>query len=117
MKIVTFFLTNPWAVIALLVAAAYGWMKWQGYQIADLKLEKAQLESTVKVERQHHTKVVAAFEDKGVKEHDRESFKTDARASIASAGKAGAVSPSPVLADAYGRVYARYSARTAKDTR
>lgn len=114
-KIIGFFLTNPWAVLALIGLLGYGWMKWQGYEIADLRLDKAKLESTVKVEREHHTKVVAAFTDKGAKDHDRQIFEREASAAVAGAG--GNDMPSIAMRDAYQRVFTRYHARTAENPR
>lgn len=94
-----FFWRNPYAAIALLVAAGYGFMKWQGYRIEGLRLEKVQLEQTLKLERNHNEKVVKAFDDKGVKDAERNEFKRKAAASVAG-------NPDPVRA-AYFSVYER----------
>lgn len=104
-----FFWRNPYAAIALILAVGWGALKWQGYQIDGLKLENDRLSVIVKTERAHTGKVVTAFEDKGVKDANRETFKRKAAVDAK-----GSTDP---LRSAYGSVYERAKSRTPETAR
>lgn len=104
MPVLLFFWRNPWAAMALAAAALWAFIQWQDYRIDTLKAENKRVTGQAKADAIVHKKVVNAFEDKEKVDHGREKFRREAAEEIGK-GRATDAPPTPVLRNAYDRVY------------
>ena len=105
-------MSNPIIALLGIIAIGYGVVRFQDWRIDNLKDDNKELTAIIENERDHNGKVVEAFEDKGMKDNERETFKREATAAVAATP--GRVAPSPALLAAYKRVYERNASRGAK---